>query len=341
MKQQLIFLLVGVAKVLSLTQDQKACSSRFIELFSQEAFKIQPMSVYANLTTDICFPQITNIQHSLKPTICAYQGLFVIEYIDKLGVSFPEKIRAFADDYCKNIQEAMNDKLQLINILNSYQPDYQNYTQKCEDYIFSHSNMWFDPTKPSDDITIGVMCEAYQELFTSLKSYNPALKYEDAIIYTYAFIYQTLIDRYDMDFLNVCVDSQLQANPEDYCNELMSKIDFILLNEDEEKQLCSVNGKKMKKRCHDIDRVESEQGNNISPEGHEYCFPCAFTIGYMMHDYNYGVEKQIKDVFIAFSKKATGILKDASKELQQKQDKIDLQKKLEKSQLTSQIQLPA
>ena len=61
------------------------------------------------------------------------------------------------------------------------------------------------------------MCESFQELYTNLRGYNPNLKYEDAIVYTYAFIYQTVVDRYDQDVLSVCVDSDMQDDSDAYC----------------------------------------------------------------------------------------------------------------------------
>ena len=51
------------------------------------------------------------------------------------------------------------------------------------------NNKWFDPSIPVYGTTTGVMCALFQELFTNLKSYNQNLKYEDAIVYVYAFIY--------------------------------------------------------------------------------------------------------------------------------------------------------
>jgi hypothetical protein len=53
----------------------------------------------------------------------------------------------------------------MINAISSISPKDEDYYNVCKSALKSALNYWFDPIIPSPVLTLGDMCDAYNEMF--------------------------------------------------------------------------------------------------------------------------------------------------------------------------------
>lgn len=96
--------------------------------------------------------------------------------------------------------------------------DENGYIGKCTAYIGEDpNNQWFDPLITSDVVTTNDLCEAFRQLFDSLKEQGYS-SIEKATIYTYVLIFQMHMNSLEEALFDRCVDSSLFNSPDAYCS---------------------------------------------------------------------------------------------------------------------------
>ena len=99
---------------------------------------------------------------SIKPTVCAFSSLFAI---DKLAGLSSDSFTEYANDYCKNLETTITNKMRLINAISvsNLSLDFDNV---CVTEINKVDNKWFDPIIPNSLISYGDMCSGLKQLYT-------------------------------------------------------------------------------------------------------------------------------------------------------------------------------
>lgn len=68
-----------------------------------------------------------------------------------------------------------------------------------------YDNYWFDPIIPSEYITYGDTCDAFQSLFIELDDLL-ITSMEDIVIYGYVLVYQMFLNAKEEAVFQTCVD---------------------------------------------------------------------------------------------------------------------------------------
>eukprot|EP00347_Sterkiella_histriomuscorum_P015046 403358511 len=155
------------------------------------------------------------------------------------------------------------------------------------------------------------MCKSFQQLFNILKTQNGNLKYDDAVIYSYTLVHETLVNFIEENLISECIDQKVLDDFAGYCQDIQSqgKLDFTLMKHDWNLETCKKSGEKMIEKCNQIEanNLGNLDGNNIN----EQCYPCSMIISLIFHEYEKVIDAQKTAVFKELSLKTAEILKQA------------------------------
>lgn len=257
---------------------------------------------------------LTNIPNAQKPFVCGYTSLFsIIAIQNDLRADENADLTPRQRDYCTNLKGGVEQKIDLIDSLNLADTISTTYYDDCV-ALFSNDklvNWWFDPLIPSESITVGEMCIAYQDMFGELHKVQYPTSQNDAVAYSYVLTYQMYLDEMKLDVYNGCIDDELLQQPTQYCDQVLSaEIEFALWNDVNEQSSCAegVNG------LEEICEIESTTQTYVSDENGDLqedettggstpdeCKPCAYVIAYIFERYEHYVATTMQAAFEAIA----------------------------------------
>ncbi len=187
------------------------------------------------------------------PLLCAdvKESIFVKKYdaICNKAIKTNINLDTIALTYCQSVSQGIVDKLKIINNLLSLKANDGTFETKCLIVMAKAKNSWYDPSIPSEKITIGDICHAYKGLFGELHRRN-ITDFKDASIYSYVMIYQLYLNSMEEQIFSECVDQRLMQNPVRYCNRtILANLNVTLWNEGNKKKACEEGARDMTKKC--------------------------------------------------------------------------------------------
>ncbi|CDW78257.1 UNKNOWN [Stylonychia lemnae] len=322
-----------------------------------------PATVLQELTIDVCYPQIQNLENALRPTVCAYSSLFSMvtvlrslqqnNFLNNQSENGVNPLTTFANDFCENLSITVDNKLILVNrMMTTANNDKTDFDTDCIETLGHAQNVWYDPIIPSEIITYGDMCQGFKELFQQLKLRNITSNLEIGI-YAYVLNYHMYLNSMEEKIFERCVDSKFFEDPTKYCSKsIVGNLNLTLWGQTQKDKACEEGAIKMQQMCNAA--LAAQLAENIGAEGSddqevdseavqevknkEECYPCAYTISYIFSKYENYLTATIEEIFKEISKKTVGALQQSRIDAIVLDDDIEQQRKAAK---TLQIQLPA
>jgi hypothetical protein len=131
-----------------------------------------PEDFLIDFTADVCIPMLSNAENAYKTFVCSYSSLFVLEVLQEVYAdeeTSSDTVTIYIGDYCNNVADGTQEKINTIGQLNTIDTADSDYEDQCIDYLQQYDNYWFDPIIPSEYITYGDTCDAFQSLFSELE----------------------------------------------------------------------------------------------------------------------------------------------------------------------------
>lgn len=274
----------------------KTCTEDFLKWVKPDLILKDPAKVYDDLTLQVCFNYVGNVENMIKPDTCVYSSFYAMIYLKKAAEK-KEDLKLYAENYCARLPFSLYERVQFTRKLWDMRKKKLNTVPFCVDQLkHKLKNDWFSPYMPTNKISATSMCETYQDIMDVMEKKGYTI-WRYAIIYMYEVTFQRLLNSVETYYFDTCIPQRIIDTPKKFCELVIKKEAalFTFMSEKDVAPICASSETNVNIHCHN-----------------KPCFPCGLALAVIFEKYNAIAHKMIKGMYAFLTKDVDTMLKTPS-----------------------------